>query len=64
MFFRYGRLGHGDSDDQLKPKMIEAFIGYRVTDVSCGSGDAQTLCITDDDSGKFEMLFFEMIDLS
>lgn len=47
---RYGRLGHGDSEDQLKPKMVEALIGYRVIDVACGSGDAQTLCITDDDS--------------
>lgn len=44
-------MGHGDSEDQLKPKMIEALIGYRVIDVACGSGDAQTLCITDDDSG-------------
>lgn len=48
--FRYGRLGHGDSEDQLKPKMVEALIGYRVIDVALGSGDAQTLCITDDDS--------------
>jgi len=24
--------------------------GYCVTDVACGSGDAQTLCITDDDN--------------
>lgn len=47
---RYGRLGHGDSEDQLKPKMVEALIGYRVIDVACGSGDAQTLAITDDDS--------------
>lgn len=47
---RYGRLGHGDSEDQLKPKMVEALIGYRVIDVACGSGDAQTLCITDDDA--------------
>jgi len=47
---RYGRLGHGDSDDQLKPKLVEALIGYCVTDVACGSGDAQTLCITDDDN--------------
>lgn len=23
--------------------------GQRVTDVACGSGDAQTLCITDND---------------
>ncbi len=47
---RYGRLGHGDSDDQLKPKLVEALAGYRVVDVACGSGDAQTLCITDDDN--------------
>ncbi|KAK2709534.1 hypothetical protein QYM36_013262, partial [Artemia franciscana] len=47
---RYGRLGHGDSEDQLKPKLVEALIGYRVVGVACGSGDAQTLCITDDDS--------------
>lgn len=36
----------------MKPKIVEALFGYRVIDVSCGSGDAQTLCITDDDSGK------------
>ncbi|XP_038209104.1 probable E3 ubiquitin-protein ligase HERC2 [Zerene cesonia] len=47
---RYGRLGHGDSEDQLVPKMVEALANYRVIDVACGSGDAQTLCITDDDN--------------
>ncbi|GFN81530.1 E3 ubiquitin-protein ligase herc2-like, partial [Plakobranchus ocellatus] len=47
---RYGRLGHGDSEDQPRPKMLEALKGYRVVDVACGSGDAQTLCITDDDN--------------
>merc|ERR550517_2426400 len=47
---RYGRLGHGDSDDQTKPKLVEALLGHRVIDVACGSGDAQTLCITDDDN--------------
>ena len=69
---RYGRLGHGDSEDQTRPKLVEALLGYRVIDVACGkavlkvllrhlfifgmcvvlsgSGDAQTLCITDDDN--------------
>ena len=47
---RYGRLGHGDSEDQTKPKLVEALLGYRVTDVACGSGDAQTLAITEDDN--------------
>ncbi|TNM87599.1 hypothetical protein fugu_005820 [Takifugu bimaculatus] len=46
---RYGRLGHGDSEDQLKPKLVDALQGHRVIDVACGSGDAQTLCLTDDD---------------
>lgn len=45
---RYGRLGHGDSEDQLVPKKVEAFDGHRVIDVACGSGDAQTLALTDD----------------
>ncbi|XP_042145750.1 E3 ubiquitin-protein ligase HERC2 isoform X2 [Ixodes scapularis] len=46
---RYGRLGHGDSDDQLRPKKVEALSGWRVRCVACGSGDAQTLCVTEDD---------------
>ncbi|CAG7818352.1 unnamed protein product [Allacma fusca] len=46
---RYGRLGHGDGEDQPRPKFVEALKGYKVIDVACGSGDAQTLCITDDD---------------
>lgn len=33
---RYGRLGHGDSEDQLKPKLVEAMVGYRVIEVACG----------------------------
>lgn len=49
---RYGRLGHGDSEDQLRPKLVEALLGYRAVDIACGSGDAQTLCITDDDNGS------------
>ena len=46
---RYGRLGHGDSEDQLLPKKVEAVQGYRVINVACGSGDAQTLALTDDE---------------
>ncbi|KAF6037594.1 HERC2 [Bugula neritina] len=38
----------GDSDDQTRPKLVEALKGYKVVDVACGSGDAQTLCATDD----------------
>lgn len=38
---RYGRLGHGNVDDCLKPKLVEALKNYKVTDVACGSGDAQ-----------------------
>ncbi len=47
---RYGRLGHGDSEDQLQPKIVEALLGYRAIELACGSGDAQTLAITDDDN--------------
>ncbi|XP_011304625.1 E3 ubiquitin-protein ligase HERC2 [Fopius arisanus] len=47
---RYGRLGHGDSDDQTKPKVVAALQEYKAVDVACGSGDAQTLCVTDDDN--------------
>ena len=42
--------GHSDGEDQLKPKLVEALQCYFVTDVACGSGDAQTLCITSDDN--------------
>ncbi|GIY59956.1 e3 ubiquitin-protein ligase HERC2, partial [Caerostris darwini] len=45
----YGRLGHGDLMTQTEPKMVMAFAGKRVKQVSCGSRDAQTLAITDDD---------------
>lgn len=31
-----GRLGHGDSDDQLIPKQIDSLVGLQVADVSCG----------------------------
>ena len=43
-------LGHGDGEDQLRPKQIENLQNFNVIDVACGSGDAQTLCITNNDA--------------
>lgn len=43
----YGCLGHESSDDKLQPLVVEALKGQRVVDVACGSGDAQTLAVTD-----------------
>lgn len=34
----------------MVPKVVEALQDYKVIDVACGSGDAQTLCVTDDDN--------------
>ncbi|XP_050428032.1 E3 ubiquitin-protein ligase HERC2 [Adelges cooleyi] len=47
---RYGRLGHGDCEDYLYPTLVQSLITYRVLKVACGSGDAQTLCVTSDDN--------------
>lgn len=58
ILFSYGRLGHGDSEDQLRPKLVESLINYRAVDIACGSGDAQTLCITDDDNGAYDVTIF------
>ena len=43
----YGRLGHGGSEDQCTPMLVAALKGHKVIDVACGSGDAQTLAVTD-----------------
>lgn len=43
-------LGHSDGEDQLRPKQVENLQNFKVVDVACGSGDAQTLCITDNDA--------------
>lgn len=43
-----GRAG-GRPPCRFSPK-VEALQGRRVVDVACGSGDAQTLCLTDDDT--------------
>lgn len=47
----YGRLGHGNTDDQTLPKQVVGLKGEKVMDVACGSGDAQTLAVTE--SGKY-----------
>lgn len=44
----YGRLGHGDNNTLLKPKLVQKLLGHRVVQVACGSRDAQTLCLTED----------------
>lgn len=41
-------LGHGDNFTQLKPKLVQGLLGYRVVQVACGSRDAQTLALTED----------------
>ena len=43
---RWGRLGHGDEQDQLLPKKIEAFAGQRVVAVS--AGEEHNLAVTAD----------------
>jgi E3 ubiquitin-protein ligase HERC2 len=44
----YGRLGHGDNQTLLKPKLVQKLVGQRVIQVACGSRDAQTLCLTEE----------------
>uniref|UniRef100_A0A452GSK3 HECT-type E3 ubiquitin transferase n=1 Tax=Gopherus agassizii TaxID=38772 RepID=A0A452GSK3_9SAUR len=43
----YGRLGHGSSEDQTIPMLVTGLKGLKVIDVACGSGDAQTLAVTE-----------------
>lgn len=43
----YGRLGHGSTDDQCLPGLIKTLKGHRIVDVACGSGDAQTVAVSD-----------------
>ena len=45
-----GRLGHGDELPQTRPKFVRALEGKTVVQVACGSRDAQTLVLTDDES--------------
>lgn len=43
----YGRLGHGTSEDHNVPTLVVGLKGHHVVDIACGSGDAQTLAVTD-----------------
>jgi E3 ubiquitin-protein ligase HERC2 len=42
---RFGKLGHGNSDDKLVPTLILALKSHKIVDVACG--DSHTLCATD-----------------
>ena len=39
----YGRLGHGDEEDQLEPKVIEALRGTRVVAIAAGAEHSMVL---------------------
>ena len=43
----YGKLGHGDERHQNTPKRVEALIGAKAKQVSCGSYHT-AVCIEDD----------------
>uniref|UniRef100_UPI00398F60B6 probable E3 ubiquitin-protein ligase HERC3 n=1 Tax=Pristiophorus japonicus TaxID=55135 RepID=UPI00398F60B6 len=34
---RYGQLGHNTTTDELKPQLVEEFVGSKVTQIACGS---------------------------
>lgn len=42
---RFGKLGHGNSDDKSIPTLVTALKSHKIVDVSCG--DSHTLCVTD-----------------
>lgn len=42
---RFGKLGHGNSDDKFYPTLVSALKAHRVIDVACG--ESHTLCATD-----------------
>ena len=43
----YGRLGQGNAEDCPAPGLVAALLGQRVVDVALGTGDAQSLAVTD-----------------
>lgn len=42
---RFGKLGHGNSDDKMIPSLVAALKSHKIIDVSCG--ESHTLCATD-----------------
>uniref|UniRef100_UPI00398E34D3 probable E3 ubiquitin-protein ligase HERC4 n=1 Tax=Pristiophorus japonicus TaxID=55135 RepID=UPI00398E34D3 len=46
---RYGQLGHNTTTDELKPQLVEEFVGSKVTQIACGSYHTLVLVAT---SGK------------
>ncbi|XP_027366285.1 PH, RCC1 and FYVE domains-containing protein 1-like [Abrus precatorius] len=40
-----GRLGHGDTDDQQTPTLVEAFRDRHVKNISCGSSFTSCICL-------------------
>ncbi|XP_033111225.1 E3 ubiquitin-protein ligase HERC2-like [Anneissia japonica] len=43
----FGRLGHGNDDEQTTPTVVASLKGHTVTYVACGTGDSHTLIVTD-----------------
>lgn len=46
----------GSSEDQTTPMLVTALKGLKVVDVACGSGDAQTLAVTENGEGWRRLL--------
>ena len=54
----YGRLGHSSSEDHHTPTAVRVLTGHKVVDV--GTGDAQTLAVTD--QGEKYYLFVSFLE--
>ncbi len=44
----FGRLGHGDREDQPRPRIVEALREKRIIQIACGHGDGHTLALAGD----------------
>lgn len=51
----YGRLGHGNSNDQFLPTLVVALQEHKIISVSCGTQDAHTMAVTERGQVKLEM---------